>query len=657
VLVALARARGAVVSRDDLIQACWGGVVVGEDAINRTIVRIRRLSADRTFTLETIPKIGYRLTEAARGEAPPEQKSAVRFDARWLLAAAAAALAASVAFMWLAAGSDDLAIDHVEIVAQTRRSEMHPALSPDGRFIVYTVGVGSPPFANLDLVMRSIAGGEETVLTDTDDWLEFAPAFSPLGDRLAFVRFHTLQSRVADETCRIMVRDFPNGLDRQVGVCEGANGTTRLSWTPDGAALVYADDDLEHAGQGPARIDILDVETGRARTLIPPLESGMGDFNPSVSPDGRRVAFVRYASLSAADVFVYDMRSARLTRITEGQAWAQIAWADARRLFILSRRESGGAELWLTRADSGAHAERLLPGLQNLSFPSSSPGLLAMQVETKVENLRRLGAGGEGISNGNQIDHSADFSAAGDLAFISTRSNHWLYLAAPGEEPRPLVELRGREPRGLRWSPDGRRLVYAAILEDRTRLFIVDAASGVIEEASIAGDEPGNPAWSADGRSLIYAGNSAAGVRLLRVGLGANAAPQPISDYGWAEAIETAEGLFARKIYDPGIWRLAQGRAPELVFPESWTPSENIRGLYARRDWTLANGRFYAVDQSDPARARVLSRRIAGGPLAILGDIDGEFGDALAVDPRSGAVIYGAVVDVQNDIALIRLRR
>ena len=39
VLVALARADGNVVSRDDLIQCCWDGRIVGDDAINRVIGR------------------------------------------------------------------------------------------------------------------------------------------------------------------------------------------------------------------------------------------------------------------------------------------------------------------------------------------------------------------------------------------------------------------------------------------------------------------------------------------------------------------------------------------------------------------------------------------------------------------------------------------
>jgi DNA-binding winged helix-turn-helix (wHTH) protein/dienelactone hydrolase len=64
VLVALARRRGQVVSRDQLIEVCWAGRVVGEDAINRCIARVRRLAeAHRGFSIETIPRVGYRLTE------------------------------------------------------------------------------------------------------------------------------------------------------------------------------------------------------------------------------------------------------------------------------------------------------------------------------------------------------------------------------------------------------------------------------------------------------------------------------------------------------------------------------------------------------------------------------------------------------------------
>jgi TolB-like protein/DNA-binding winged helix-turn-helix (wHTH) protein len=74
VLVRLAQAKGEVVTRDDLTEACWEGRVVSDDAINRVISRIRRasdLTGGKDFTLETITKVGYRLVAAPpAGRAP-----------------------------------------------------------------------------------------------------------------------------------------------------------------------------------------------------------------------------------------------------------------------------------------------------------------------------------------------------------------------------------------------------------------------------------------------------------------------------------------------------------------------------------------------------------------------------------------------------------
>ena len=82
VLVALARRRGEVVSRDQLIDLCWSGRAVSEDALNRSMTKLRRLSSASTFTLETIPRIGYRLTagpppeaaQPAQPAAPPQSE-------------------------------------------------------------------------------------------------------------------------------------------------------------------------------------------------------------------------------------------------------------------------------------------------------------------------------------------------------------------------------------------------------------------------------------------------------------------------------------------------------------------------------------------------------------------------------------------------------
>lgn len=115
VLIALYQAAGAVVSRDDLLRRCWDGRVVGDDAINRSIAKARELaalSAPPAFVIETIPRVGYRLTasaplptadsfppqgKTADGPAPTEVATQTPFLARRRLLLGTGALAAGMA--------------------------------------------------------------------------------------------------------------------------------------------------------------------------------------------------------------------------------------------------------------------------------------------------------------------------------------------------------------------------------------------------------------------------------------------------------------------------------------------------------------------------------------------------------------------------------
>lgn len=64
VLIALASASPAVVSRDRLVQQCWDGRIVGDDALNRCILSLRHLAKEfspEPFAIETVPRVGYSL--------------------------------------------------------------------------------------------------------------------------------------------------------------------------------------------------------------------------------------------------------------------------------------------------------------------------------------------------------------------------------------------------------------------------------------------------------------------------------------------------------------------------------------------------------------------------------------------------------------------
>jgi DNA-binding winged helix-turn-helix (wHTH) protein/TolB-like protein len=110
VLVALAQARGSVVSQDDLVMLCWRGLSVSDDAIYRCISILRKLAAqypDPPYAIEAIPGVGYRLTSPSQIQDDPALDPAASPDRRSRLGAVAvlAALIVAAALLWIGRGS------------------------------------------------------------------------------------------------------------------------------------------------------------------------------------------------------------------------------------------------------------------------------------------------------------------------------------------------------------------------------------------------------------------------------------------------------------------------------------------------------------------------------------------------------------------------
>ena len=115
VLVALAAVRPQVVSRDRLIEQCWDGRIVGDDALNRCIVALRHLAKEFVpppFAIETVSRVGYCLIERpadgiAAAAAPAGGKSRAKRAVAALLALVAVTTA--LGFGWSRYGRADAA--------------------------------------------------------------------------------------------------------------------------------------------------------------------------------------------------------------------------------------------------------------------------------------------------------------------------------------------------------------------------------------------------------------------------------------------------------------------------------------------------------------------------------------------------------------------
>src|SRR5688572_6222921 len=111
----LLESRGAVVTREQLFDAAWGGAVVGDDSLNRAINRVRRIAAETgpgLFEIETIPRTGYRLTcdifKSGTIEAVETGRVPLQLSRRLVMGSAGAAGLAAVGGMglWLVQRSE-----------------------------------------------------------------------------------------------------------------------------------------------------------------------------------------------------------------------------------------------------------------------------------------------------------------------------------------------------------------------------------------------------------------------------------------------------------------------------------------------------------------------------------------------------------------------
>lgn len=99
VLQCLAAANGEVVTRDELFETVWPGAIVSDATLSQCIVELRQAlgeSAKEPRLVETVPKVGFRLTRPTRPLEAPSETTAPAGGRRLVFASIAAVLVLAV---------------------------------------------------------------------------------------------------------------------------------------------------------------------------------------------------------------------------------------------------------------------------------------------------------------------------------------------------------------------------------------------------------------------------------------------------------------------------------------------------------------------------------------------------------------------------------
>ncbi|HEY1336932.1 MAG TPA: protein kinase [Bryobacteraceae bacterium] len=333
-----------------------------------------------------------------------------------------------------------------------------------------------------------------------------ALAFSPDGAKLA-----VLGTRVNSSSGEIWLVPLPpdRGETRKLFSSRPPSTTfSSFAWMPDSRRLVVS----LGGSQAVEQLYLGDAETGKLRQLTTGLE---GAWLPSVSPDGRRIAYAREAVDSDVIEIMLDSGGVRPVLGT-ARAEAAAAWMPNGREFVYASDANGPSELWVRNAEDG-RARPLLPREGGL-LPSKLLGQvsiapdgdrLAVEVwgsEHQIWALRPSGGNAARIDPENLDHHSPAWSPDGNwIAYARVLPKGELMkapagggapvtIAAVGSPGAPAVNPTGATE--VAWSPAGNWIAWVA---DGLRLFSPDGK----EQKNLGSSHPRQTAaFSRDGKML-----------------------------------------------------------------------------------------------------------------------------------------------------------
>jgi Tol biopolymer transport system component len=438
--------------------------------------------------------------------------------------------------------------------------DREPAWSPDGKFIAFSSDRSGAPTASYDIWTLEVATGALRRIT-SGDGEDRLPTWSPDGRQIAFssvrgpstaiyaVTLADLRETVLKQGAAKL--DAPSwGPDGKLAyVASDAQGSRleidgvsvsgtenvfpfRVSWQPKQAFYYVSDGRIRRRSGGKlttvpfaANLEVLRPQYARAKrdwdSTAP--RRALGILKPTLSPDGKSIAFV-----ALGDLYVVPVSGGKPTNLTKDHAMdADPSWSpDGNWLAYTSDRGGGLPQLWVRNLKTGQARQVTDIDTQPLGSAWSPDGKRIAFIDVDG----RWGVAGIGtvdvatgkitrlqgsLAQPGEPSWSADGKyVAVSLSKLFSKSfregtNQIYVVPSDGVgqptwyEPDRNVSIDTRGGGGPAWSPDGTRM--AAIYEGLVKIWPV-AANGapVGPPRSYTSEISHYPTWSGDSKTILY---------------------------------------------------------------------------------------------------------------------------------------------------------
>jgi Tol biopolymer transport system component len=542
---------------------------------------------------------GFEVPQAAPGQNPRQRKFASLHPwlAAWIAVVAGGALLVIGLIVWPRAGAPPEDVTPLPLISTG--NSCCPTFSPDGTKVAF--GWTGEQDTKWEIYVEQIgAPGNPIKLTASPPgvyWGAIDAAWSPDDRWIAYRR-----NRLDGGSDLILIPPM-GGAERWVADWSGT--VNPPGWSPDGKWLAFPQKDSPMG----TSIWAIAIDTGERRrlTTFPATlpngagqagssgtGKGLGDGEPSFSPDGRSLAFCRVVNDSVYELYVQpltrDLRPAGEPKLVTSQEYPYVdgnpQWTADGRSLVYSAGVPGF--LWQVRV-SGKQAPR------RLSYPAAAlqpaiarkPPRLAYPWWITNVNLWRLD-----VRTGERRPFIGSNPAVWDrnvypqyspdgrrIAFGSSRSgsNEIWTCDADGMNCQQLTSFRGPYVEAPRWSPDSRWIALDSRASGNAELYVIAADGGAPRRMTNTRYDNVLPSWSHDGRWIDFASDRSGRYEVWRIPREGGDAIQVTHAGGYA-SFESPDGkyLYYTKFNPEGptpLFRMPAGGGVEVqVIPgiESW---------------------------------------------------------------------------------------
>jgi Tol biopolymer transport system component/DNA-binding winged helix-turn-helix (wHTH) protein len=576
-LLALIRADGQVVGKDELMSRVWPDTIVEEGNLTFNISTLRKALGDdprRHEYIVTIPGEGYQFVAGVRARfdelvvhestsitieeedevAPQRTLPGEPIKSRRLMVVLVTLLvgaAVGVAIFWLVIRRQfkelSQPILQIDIARVTSSGKVkYAAISPDGKYVAQITND-----AQGDSLFISQIGAPQNVLLAGPARAEYvAVTFAPDGDAVYYLTLDREQGHTV--LYRVPLLGGPSTL--------AAEDVGPIGFSPDGKQIAFVRKDA-----AATRLFISSLGRGEQRvvaTLNQPQYFRVDWHAPAWSPDGETIAcqarlnderghFETVAGVNIADGSIAPLTSARWNFVDQ-PVWL----ADGSGLLVTaSENESAPNQVWhIDRTGKATRVTHDLNSYSGLSLTKDSARVVAVQ----DQNFSSVWTSKEIFSEVGLIE-DVTWTIDNRILYRSTASGTpeiWV-MNSDGSNRKQLTVDAGVS-RGLSVSPDGQYIFFASDRGGHFNIWRVDSSGGHMRQLT-NGDGEFFPQSTPDSKWVVYQQGEME-PRLWKISVAGGPAVQ-LTDTRAARPAVSPDGLLIAYHYlDPEVassrWRI-----------------------------------------------------------------------------------------------------